>query len=100
MQVGFAINGLGLLVLALMVHGADDVTSWTLVPGELVAGMGMGLALPPLFDFILAGVQDHEVGSASGVPTRYSSSRARWGSRRSRRPSSPTPTLDTERLRP
>ena len=67
MQVGFAINGLGLLVLALMVHGADDVTSWTLVPGELVAGMGMGLALPPLFDFILAGVQDHEVGSASGV---------------------------------
>ena len=67
MQVGFAINGLGLLVLALMVHGAGDVTSWTLVPGELVAGMGMGLALPPLFDFILAGVQDHEVGSASGV---------------------------------
>jgi EmrB/QacA subfamily drug resistance transporter len=67
MQVGFAINGLGLLVLALMVHGADDVTSWTLVPGELLAGMGAGLALPPVFDFILAGVQEHEVGSASGV---------------------------------
>jgi hypothetical protein len=29
--------------------------------------MGMGLALPPLFDFILAGVQPREVGSASGV---------------------------------
>jgi EmrB/QacA subfamily drug resistance transporter len=67
MQVGFVINGLGLLVLAAMVHGAGDVTTWTLVPGELLAGMGMGLALPPLFDFILAGVQAHEVGSASGV---------------------------------
>jgi hypothetical protein len=28
---------------------------------------GIRLALPPLFDFILAGVQDHEIGSASGV---------------------------------
>jgi hypothetical protein len=29
--------------------------------------MGLGLLLPPLFDFIFAGVADHEVGSASGV---------------------------------
>jgi hypothetical protein len=29
--------------------------------------MGGGLAVPPLFDFILAGVKEHEVGSASGV---------------------------------
>jgi EmrB/QacA subfamily drug resistance transporter len=67
MQIGFAINGAGLVLLALMVHGAGDVTTWTLAPGELLAGAGMGLALPPLFDFILAGVQEHEVGSASGV---------------------------------
>jgi MFS family permease len=66
-QAGMALMGGGLVVLALMVHGNADVTAWTLVPGELVAGMGMGLALPPLFDFILAGVADHEVGSASGV---------------------------------
>jgi EmrB/QacA subfamily drug resistance transporter len=67
-QAGFALMGAGLVVLAAMVHGAGgDVTAWTLVPGELVAGMGMGLSLPPLFDFILAGVADHEIGSASGV---------------------------------
>jgi EmrB/QacA subfamily drug resistance transporter len=67
-QAGFALMGAGLVVLAAMVHGAGgDVTAWTLVPGELVAGMGMGLSLPPLFDFILAGVADREVGSASGV---------------------------------
>jgi hypothetical protein len=59
--------GAGLGLLALMISGAGHATSWTLVPGELIAGMGMGIALPPLFDFILAGVQEHEVGSASGV---------------------------------
>ena len=34
---------------------------------EKAASMGMGLSLPPLFDFILAGVAGDEVGSASGV---------------------------------
>lgn len=67
MQLGFTIMGGGLVLLSVMVTGADDVTPWTLMPGELLAGIGMGLALPPLFDFILAGVSDHEVGSASGV---------------------------------
>ncbi len=68
MHVGFAVMAIGLVVLAAMVHSAGGGTSpWTLVPGELVAGAGMGLALPPLFDFILAGVGDDEVGSASGV---------------------------------
>ena len=68
MQVGFAVMGAGIALLGLMVHGAGgDVSVWTLVPGEFIAGLGMGIALPPLFDFILAGVESHEVGSASGV---------------------------------
>ena len=68
MQIGFGVMAGGLALLAAMVHAAgQDVSSWVLVPGELLAGMGMGIALPPLFDFILAGVADHEVGSASGV---------------------------------
>lgn len=68
MQAGFLVMGAGLAVLAAMVHTAGaDAGSWTLVPGELLAGAGMGLALPPLFDFVLAGVREHEVGSASGV---------------------------------
>jgi EmrB/QacA subfamily drug resistance transporter len=66
-QAGMALMAAGFVVLSVMVHDAGHVTAWTLVPGELVAGMGMGLSLPPLFDFILAGVADHEVGSASGV---------------------------------
>jgi EmrB/QacA subfamily drug resistance transporter len=68
MQVGFALMGAGIALLALIVDAAGgDVSTWTLVPGEFVAGLGMGIALPPLFDFILAGVESHEVGSASGV---------------------------------
>jgi EmrB/QacA subfamily drug resistance transporter len=68
MQIGFAVMAAGLALLALMVHVAGDgVSSWTLVPGELLAGAGMGVSLPPLFDFILAGVAGDEVGSASGV---------------------------------
>jgi EmrB/QacA subfamily drug resistance transporter len=68
MQIGFTVMAGGMGLLALMVHsGGPEVSSWTLVPGELLAGMGMGMALPPLFNFILAGVGEHEVGSASGV---------------------------------
>ncbi len=68
LQAGFAVMGTGLVLLAAMVHNSGEgVSSWTLVPGELLAGMGMGIALPPLFDFILAEVQGDEVGSASGV---------------------------------
>ena len=58
------------------------------MPGELLAGMGMGIALPPLFDFILAGVGGDEVGSASACSTRSSSSAPRWGSPSWRRSSS------------
>jgi EmrB/QacA subfamily drug resistance transporter len=67
-QAGFAVMGAGYVLLALMIAGSGaHVSTWDLVPGELLAGAGMGLALPPLFDFVLAGVKDHEIGSASGV---------------------------------
>jgi hypothetical protein len=56
---------LGMLAV---VSAADaDVGVWALFGPELLAGAGMGALLAPLFDFVLAGVDDHEVGSASGV---------------------------------
>lgn len=68
MQGGLVVMGAGFVLLAVMVHGAGGhVSVWSLIPGELLAGAGMGIALPPLFDFVLAGVKEHEVGSASGV---------------------------------
>jgi len=47
-------------------HGLA-ITTLQLVGPELVAGVGMGLVVGPLFDFILAAVAGDEVGSASGV---------------------------------
>jgi EmrB/QacA subfamily drug resistance transporter len=63
---------LGLLVMAAGVAGlalasSGDASSWSLAPALAVAGFGMGLAIAPVFDVVLAGVEDHELGSASGL---------------------------------
>ena len=47
-------------------HGLAT-SSAELIAGQLVLGAGIGMLISPLFDFILASVRDHEVGSASGV---------------------------------
>ena len=33
----------------------------------IVGGIGMGMGFVPLFDIVMAGVERHEIGSASGV---------------------------------
>lgn len=48
------------------VFGAD-VSLGALIPSTLAAGIGMGLGLGPIFGTVLTGVDDHQVGSASGV---------------------------------
>jgi EmrB/QacA subfamily drug resistance transporter len=58
--------GVGLLLVAIPGSGGG-VSTWDLLPGELVGGLGIGLIVAPLFDVILAAVGDHETGSASGV---------------------------------
>ena len=47
-------------------HGLDTSTLMLVAP-QLVLGIGLGMMVSPLFDFILASVTDTEVGSASGV---------------------------------
>lgn len=62
------VTGVGLATLyALFPDPAES--AWHLVPGVLLIGLGMGLMIAPLYNFILAGVDDHEVGSASGFLT-------------------------------
>lgn len=66
LHLGLVVTGIGLITLfTLFPEPADSV--WRLVPGVLIVGLGMGTMIAPLFDFILACVDDHEVGSASGV---------------------------------
>ncbi|WP_068924518.1 MFS transporter [Planobispora rosea] len=45
------------------------VTPWQLAPALLVTGAGMSMIMAPFFDIVLAAVEPHESGSASGVLT-------------------------------
>ncbi|MFF4775148.1 MFS transporter [Microtetraspora fusca] len=67
----------GALVMALGAAGVYltidlagiGVTPWQLAPALIVTGIGMGLLMGPFFDIVLAGVEQHETGSASGTLT-------------------------------
>jgi EmrB/QacA subfamily drug resistance transporter len=68
LQAGLAIVVAALGGLAATVaHEGLALSSWELLPALLILGLGMGLVFGPLFNVILAGVADHEVGSASGT---------------------------------
>jgi EmrB/QacA subfamily drug resistance transporter len=68
LHAGLAIMTAGVVAMLVVVHdAAGSVSALHLAGPELLAGAGMGAMLSPLFDFVLAGVDDHEAGSASGV---------------------------------
>jgi EmrB/QacA subfamily drug resistance transporter len=67
LQGGVVVAGLGWLLVVLAVRGSGTKGFLELAPGLLVAGIGTGLLVAPMFDIILASVTDAETGSASGV---------------------------------
>jgi EmrB/QacA subfamily drug resistance transporter len=68
LQAGLIIVAGALVGLAATVsHDGIGLTSWELAPAFLAFGLGLGLVFGPLFNVILAGVEEHEVGSASGT---------------------------------
>ncbi|SDH47392.1 DHA2 family efflux MFS transporter permease subunit [Nonomuraea jiangxiensis] len=70
LQIGTVVMAAGAAVLALTIHLAGlDVSGWQLAPGLALVGVGMGLTMAPFFDIVLAGVEPHESGSASGTLT-------------------------------
>jgi EmrB/QacA subfamily drug resistance transporter len=54
-------------LIATVAHYGAAVTTAELVPGLIVAGLGMGTVLAPLADILLAGVDRQHAGSASGL---------------------------------
>jgi hypothetical protein len=68
LQLACVILAAGVLWLrhTVQAHGLDTSTLMLIGP-QLVVGIGLGMMVSPLFDFILASVTDTEVGSASGV---------------------------------
>jgi EmrB/QacA subfamily drug resistance transporter len=68
LQAGVLVVVAGLVALAWTVtHWGVGVTSLQMAPANAVIGLGLGLIFGPLFNVILAGVSDDEVGSASGT---------------------------------
>jgi EmrB/QacA subfamily drug resistance transporter len=68
LQTGIVVITLSLVGLALIVgHHGTNTTTWTMVPALIPFGFGLGFVFGPLFNVILAGVDDREVGSASGT---------------------------------
>ena len=65
---GLVVLGLGLVGMWWTVgHFGMGLSGWDLAPSTLVAGVGTGLIFAPLFDLILADLDDSEVGTGSGV---------------------------------
>ena len=68
--VGTAIMTVGVVAFGITIRWAGaDITPYHLIPALALLGVGMGLALAPFFNIVLAGVDVEETGSASGALT-------------------------------
>jgi EmrB/QacA subfamily drug resistance transporter len=65
---GALVVAFGIAGVLLSVHLAGAaLTTWALLPGMIVTGLGLGLVAPTLIDVVLAGVDPRDAGAASGV---------------------------------
>jgi EmrB/QacA subfamily drug resistance transporter len=67
-HIGLSIMTVSLAGLYVVMHLAGvSIDGWHLAVPLLFFGVGMGMIFVPLFDIIMGGVRDHEVGSAAGI---------------------------------
>jgi MFS family permease len=55
------------VLIGIVHHYGVAVTTWDLVPGLALAGLGLGTVIAPLANVVLADVREQDAGSASGV---------------------------------
>jgi EmrB/QacA subfamily drug resistance transporter len=68
--IGTAVMIVATVGFALTVRLAGDgITPYHFIPATALLGVGMGLAMAPFFNIVLAGVDHEETGSASGALT-------------------------------
>jgi EmrB/QacA subfamily drug resistance transporter len=68
LHAGVVVEVAGLLAMIGVMHAAGtSVSTADLLAPMIVGGIGMGMVFVPLFDIVMADVQPHEMGSASGV---------------------------------
>jgi len=68
LTTGTAVMAAGTAAVAVIAgHTGPGLSTWQLAPALFVLGVGMGLVFVPLLPFILASVDPHDAGSASGT---------------------------------
>ncbi|ROO87519.1 EmrB/QacA subfamily drug resistance transporter [Actinocorallia herbida] len=69
LQIGSLVQLAGAAVLWFELDGLTTASFsiWDIAPGIAIAGIGAGMVIAALFSFILAAVDDDEIGSASGI---------------------------------
>ncbi|MGC5346100.1 MFS transporter [Streptomyces sp. AM 4-1-1] len=67
LQIGPLVQLAGAALLWSELDGSRSFSIWDIAPGVAVSGIGAGMVIAALFSFILAAVDDDEIGSASGV---------------------------------
>ncbi len=68
LHIGYAIMLVATVAtIAIVEHHGNGITTLELLAPTLVLGIGLGMCIAPMFAFILAGVEEVETGSASGV---------------------------------
>ena len=68
MHIGLVTMGVGLAIVCVVLSGLGaNLSHWDLVGPLAITGFGMGMVFVPMFDVILAAVEPHEIGSASGL---------------------------------
>ncbi len=67
LHIGILLIAIGATEVAVSLIGARTASSWDLVPGLFLIGLGVGASIGQLFQLILTSVTMEEVGSASGV---------------------------------
>ncbi len=67
LQIGAAVQLVGVAMMWLAVPSLSNFSIWQLVPALVVSGIGTGLIAAPIFDTVLSTVEPQQSGSASGV---------------------------------
>lgn len=73
LQIGPLVQLAGAGLLWYEIGATGSFSLWDIAPGVAVSGVGAGMVIAALFSFILAAVDDSEIGSASGVLTAVQS---------------------------
>ncbi|GAB3657942.1 efflux MFS transporter permease [Glycomyces tarimensis] len=79
LHVGLIGMTAGLAILFFQFGGEAAPGVWSLSPALLVYGIGMGMIFVPLFGIIVGDLEDHEIGSASGLLESFQQGAAALG---------------------